>query len=374
MSTLFKPITLGAGLKLAHRVVMAPLTRIRADQSHVHTDLAVKYYAQRASEPGSLLITEATFITNQAGGGDNVPGIWNQAQIDAWKRVTDAVHEKGSFIVLQLWAVGRAAEMPVLEREGRAHDFVSSSAVPMQEGAPVPRPLEENEIQQYIKDFGQAAKNAITAGFDGVEIHGANGYLIDQFIQDTVNHREDAWGGNVENRSRFALEIAKTVIDAVGADKVGIRLSPFSSFQGMKMADPVPQFSHLIHGLKELKLAYIHLVEPRVSGYMPVEVTTESINFALDIWGKTSPVFLAGGFDRDSAIRVSEEHPDNDILVVFGRLYIANPDLPFRIQKNVALNAYDRSTFYVPESEKGYIDYPFSKEWTEAHPVAAPTA
>ena len=362
MPTLFNPITLGADLQLSHRVVLAPLTRIRANKAHVHGPLAVEYYGQRASNPGSLLITEATFITQQAGGMPNVPGIYNQAQIDAWKKVTDAVHAKGSYIFLQLWALGRAADPKVLEEEGIKNGVVSSSPTPMQEGGHVPRALSEAEIHQYIEDYAQAAKNAIAAGFDGVEVHGANGYLVDQFTQDTSNRREDAWGGSIENRSRFGLGVTKAVVEAVGAERVGIRLSPFSEFQGMRMADPIPQFSHLIRSLKELNLAYLHLVEPRISGNADVE-TTDTIKFALDIWKKTSPVLLAGGFKPASAKAVSEEYPANEVLVVFGRLYIANPDLAFRIQHDLSLNKYDRNTFYVPEEPKGYIDYPFSKEW-----------
>lgn len=362
-TTLFNPVAVG-NAKLSHRVVLAPLTRIRANKDHVHGPLAVEYYAQRASQPGTLLITEATFISPQAGGMGNVPGIWNEAQIDAWKKVTDAVHAKGSFIFLQLWALGRAAGVPELEAEGIHNGHVSSSPVPIDAGGPVPRALSEDEIQQYIKDYAQAAKNSIAAGFDGVEVHGANGYLIDQFTQDTCNHREDSWGGSVENRSRFGLEVTKAVVEAVGADKVGIRLSPFSRFQGMKMAQPIPQFSHLVRGLKEFNLAYLHLVEPRISGNADVE-TTDTVNFALDIWGKTSPVLLAGGFKPASAKAVSEEYPDHEVLVVFGRLFIANPDLPFRIQRDLELNAPDRSTFYIPEEPKGYIDYPFSKDWEE---------
>ncbi|MCJ1407823.1 Chanoclavine-I aldehyde reductase fgaOx3 [Ptychographa xylographoides] len=340
---------------------MAPLTRFRANDAHVQLPIATEYYEQRASVPGTLLITEATFISPRGSGYANVPGIYNDDQIKQWKNITAAVHKKGSYIYLQLWALGRTADPNVLKQEGQ--DLVSSSATPMSSEAPEPKALTEEEIHQFISDYAQAAKNSIEAGFDGVEIHGANGYLIDQFTQDTCNRRTDAWGGSVEKRARFGLEVAKAVVEAVGADKTGIRLSPFSTFQGMKMENPKPQFSHLIEGLKKLKLAYIHVVESRVSGNADVE-TTEKIDFALDIWGKTSPVLIAGGFKPDSAKRaVEDEYTDREIAIVFGRYFISNPDLPFRVLNGIDLEHYDRTTFYNPQSPKGYIDYPFSKEF-----------
>ncbi len=364
MPSIFDPIKIGRS-ELSHRLVLAPLTRYRANLSHVHGDLAVEYYSQRASVPGTLLITEATFISARAGGDDHAPGIYTADQIAAWKRVTDAVHAKGSFIFCQLWALGRVAQKEVLEREVGPGWLVSSSAVPMEEGAETPRELTEDEIWSYIGDYAQAGKNAIEAGFDGVEIHGANGYLIDQFTQDTCNRRTDSWGGTIANRSRFGLEIAKAVIDAVGADRTGMRLSPFSDFQGMLMTDPVPQFSHLIQNLKNLHLSYLHLVESRVSGNADVE-GTHKIDFAVEIWGKTTPVLLAGGFQPESARNaIEEKYKEYQVLVVFGRYFISNPDLVFRVKKGLALSRYNRETFYVPESREGYVDYPFSREFEE---------
>lgn len=361
--TLFDPIEIG-GLPFSHRIVMAPLTRYRADSAHVHNHLATEYYAQRASVPGTLLITEATFISPRASGYANVPGIYNAEQIKAWKNVTDAVHEKKSHIYCQLWALGRAAQPEIVRKEAGEQWFLSSSATPMQAGGEAPRAMEEEDIWALVGDYAQAAKNAIEAGFDGVEIHGANGYLVDQFTQDTCNKRTDAWGGSVEKRSRFGLEVAKAVVAAVGKEKVGIRLSPFSTFQAMKMAKPEEQFGHLIKGLKELGLAYLHLVESRISGNADVE-STEKVDFALDIWGKTSPVLLAGGFKPDSAKRAMGEYKDHDILIVFGRYFISNPDLPFRIQHGIELTQYNRDTFYNVGSPEGYTDQPFSKEWEE---------
>lgn len=360
--SLFAPLNLGR-VRLSSRLAMAPLTRFRADDAHVHTHLAVEYYAQRASVPGTLLITEATFISPRASGYSNVPGIYNSAQVAAWKRVTNAVHDKGSYIYCQLWALGRAATPKIVRQEAGEMSFVSSSDVPIQAGTEAPRPLEEKEIWAFIEDYAQAARLAIEAGFDGVEIHGANGYLIDQFTQDTCNKREDAWGGSVEKRSRFGLEVAKAVVDAVGSDRTGIRLSPFSTFQAMKMTHPVEQFSHLIRGLKELKLAYLHLVESRISGNADIEAT-EKVAPLMDLWGKTSPILLAGGFQPDSAKRAVEvEYPNHDVVIVFGRHFISNPDLPFRVQKGIPFAKYDRDTFYKKGSPDGYIDYPFSEEF-----------
>lgn len=350
-------------------MVMAPLTRFRASDEHVPLPFVKEYYGQRASVPGTLLVTEATFISPQAGGYPNVPGIWNSDQIEAWKTVTETVHSKGSYIYLQLWALGRAANPEALAKEG-PYEVVSSSAVPLPptdgKAAPTPRALEVPEIEQWVADYAQAAKNAIEAGFDGVEIHGANGYLVDQFTQDNVNQRTDEYGGSIENRSRFALEVSKAVVDAVGADRTAIRLSMFSTFQGMRMKDPIPQFSHLIKGLKELKLSYLHVVESRISGNADVE-PTEKVDFALDVWDNTSPVLIAGGFKPDSAKRAAnEEYKDKDVAIVFGRYFIPNPDLPFRIKNGIDLRQYDRSLFYNPKSEKGYIDYPFSDEFERA--------
>ncbi|EKG17706.1 NADH:flavin oxidoreductase/NADH oxidase [Macrophomina phaseolina MS6] len=233
----------------------------------------------------------------------------------------------------------------------------------MEEGAQVPREMTEEEILDCIHDFGVAARNAIEAGFDGVEIHGANGYLVDQFLQDTCNKRADAWGGNVEKRAKFALEVTKNVVEAAGPNKVGIRLSPFSTFQGMRMQDPVPQFTHLIERLRDMKLAYLHVVESRVNNIQDVE-KTEGIEFALEAWGKDKPVLVAGGFKPDSAKKaVDEEYKEWDVGVVFGRYFVSTPDLVYRLEKGLEPNPYDRSTFYTPMTKKGYLDYPFSEEF-----------
>ncbi|KAK0934769.1 hypothetical protein LTR29_013626 [Friedmanniomyces endolithicus] len=361
-SRLFTPLKLGSR-ELSSRLAMAPLTRFRADDAHVQLPFAKDYYTQRACVPGTLIITEATFISPEAGGYANVPGIYNDGQIKAWKEIVDSVHEAGGIIYLQLWALGRAASAEVKTKEGTG-DVVSASDVPMADNSPKPRALSEEEIETYIKAYASAAKNAVEgAGFDGVEVHGANGYIIDQFTQDVSNKRTDRWGGSIENRTRFATAVTQAVVSAVGADKTGIRLSPWSSFQGMKMEDPIPTFSHLLRSLKELKLAYVHLVESRISGNADVE-TTGKIDPFIDIWAGTSPILLAGGFKPDSTRRaVEEQYKDKDVVVVFGRYFISNPDLVFRVREGIELATYDRETFYLAKSEKGYLDYPFSEEW-----------
>ena len=345
---------------LEHRVVMSPLTRFRADDSHVPLPFVTDYYAQRASVPGTLLITEATFISPQASGYANVPGLWSTSQIAAWRNVTTAVHEKGSYIFAQLWALGRTADPENIKSKG--YELVGASAKPL-EGGKSPTPLTSEEIHSFVRDYAQAARNAIEAGFDGVEIHAANGYLIDQFTQEVSNVRDDEWGGSIEARSLFGLTVAEAVVNAVGADKTGIRLSPWSTFQGMGLADPIPQFSYFIKSLKKLKLAYLHLVESRICGNADTEATGKN-DFAIAIWGDQSPVILAGGFTPESATRLVEhEYPDRGVAVAFGRYFISNPDLPYRIRKKIALSPYDRKTFYKAKSKEGYIDYPFSDDF-----------
>jgi len=369
---LFQPLKLGH-LKLNHRIVMAPLTRFRADEQHVPVDIVKEYYAQRAAIPGTLLISEATFISPQASGYNNVPGIWNDAQIAAWKGVTDAVHAKGSFIYLQLWALGRVAVPKNLEREtGGPYPVVSASAVPVEQNGRVPKALTVEEIKSFVAHYAQAAKNAIAAGFDGVEIHGANGYLVDQFWQDVCNQRTDEYGGSIEKRARFGLEVTKAIIEAIGdSKKVGIRLSPWSDFQGMKMDDPVPQFLHIIKELKKLDLAYLHLVESRLSGDAATGVyhaVTHENDPLVEAWGdQGGPIILAGGFTPAKAREVvTKIYTGDNICIAFGRHFISTPDLPFRLQRGIEFNPYDRATFYKKMSPDGYTDYPYSQEWLSA--------
>lgn len=364
-SRLFQPLKVG-NHTVQHRIAMAPLTRFRADENHVPLPFVKEYYSQRASVPGTLIVSEATLVSKQAGGYGLVPGIWSKEQIAAWKEVTAAVHEKKSFIWLQLWALGRVADPEQAKKEGI--EIVSASPLAPgdgahTDGASVPRELTQEQIKSFVADYAQAARNAKEAGFDGVEIHGANGYLIDQFTQDKSNQRTDSYGGSIENRSRFAIEVSKAVVDAVGPEFTGIRLSPWSPFQGMLMDDPVPQFTDVVNKLKPLKLAYLHLVESRISGNADSE-STEKVDFAINAWDNTSPILLAGGFTPDSAKRAAnEEYKDRDVIIVFGRKFISTPDLPFRLKEGIELTPYDRNKFYNAGEKEGYLDYPFSAEF-----------
>ncbi len=245
----------------------------------------------------------------------------------------------------------------------------SSSAVRISETRGLPEEMTEEDIWEVIGDFAKAAKNAMIAGFDGVELHGANGYLIDQFTQDTCNKRTDAWGGSIENRARFAVEATKAVVNAIGADKTAIRLSPFSDFQNMGMEDPYPQFEYLVKQLKPLNLSFLHLVEPRISGNIESECGAgHSLEFLIKLWNNQSPILLAGGYLPDSAIRVVDETwKDFDVVVAFGRYFISNPDLVFRLREGIEFTKYDRSTFYTHKKAEGYIDFPFSDQYRAAY-------
>ncbi|KZV90719.1 FMN-linked oxidoreductase [Exidia glandulosa HHB12029] len=337
-----------------HRIVLAPMTRLRNSADHVPSDLSVEYYRQRSSVPGTLLVTEGTIIAPSAGGIPFVPGIWSFEQLAAWKKVVAAVHENKSFIFLQLWAVGRVADKDLLENEGVTTGVVSSGDVALDDTHPRPRPLSKAEIDEYVSWFVRGAKNAVEgAGFDGVEVHGANGYLVDQFIQDATNNRTDSYGGSIENRAQFPLEIIAALSDAIGASRVAIRLSPWGRFQGMRMDDPVPQFSYLVRTLAERRpdLAYIHATAP--------DSGPETLDFIRKIWSPR-PMVVCGGYTPESALETAEEASKNgeNLCIAFARHFLANPDLPKRIQERLPLNPYDESTFYAPGFPQGYIDYP----------------
>ncbi|KAF2626145.1 NADH:flavin oxidoreductase/NADH oxidase [Macroventuria anomochaeta] len=372
-SKLFAPLGVGT-MNLQHRIAMAPLTRLRADDNRVQVPLAVEYYTQRACVPGTLLIAEAMLISPAHAGMPRGPGIWTSEQIAGWKSITDAVHAKGCSMVCQLVAPGRAADAEELKKDG--FELLSSSAVPMPESGftektgpiSVPKEMTDSEIQDCIRDFARAAQNAMTAGFDGIEIHGANGYLIDQFLQDTCNHRGDFWGGSIANRCRFGLEVAKACAQAIGSERVGFRVSPWSPFQGMRMADPVSTFSHLVEDLKGLELGYLHIIESRVNNNVDCE-GIESVDFLLEIWGKERPVLLAGGYTSENVWSAADgKYGDFIVVFVFGRHFLANPDLVHRIKHGLLLNKYDRGTFYVKgrTEEEGYTDYSFAEGFGEA--------
>ncbi|KAF2671930.1 FMN-linked oxidoreductase [Microthyrium microscopicum] len=360
-SRLFQPMKVG-NIELKHRIGLAPMSRLRASDSHVPTALMKEYYSQRAAVPGTLLVTEANAISPAAVGVPNGPGIWNDEQIAAWKDVVDEIHSKDSFIICQIAAWGRLAMPTVIEAEGIA--FVAPSAIPIP-GAAVPTPMTIGQINQTVQDFAQAARNAMAAGFDGIEFDGDNGLLIDQFTQDISNQRDDQYGGSIENRSRFSYEIVKAVAEAVGPKRVGFRMSPWSTFNGMRMKDPIPQFTDLITRLKSIGIAWISLIESRIKGDVFVEGTEhEKLDFAFEAWNGT--VMVAGGYMPESARELLEKRPDDNILVHFGRPFITNPDLVFRVKEGLEFTHYNRSLFYAAKEPKGYTDYPFSKEYLKS--------
>ncbi|KAF7556047.1 hypothetical protein G7Z17_g1722 [Cylindrodendrum hubeiense] len=364
-SRLFKPLTIG-NVEVKHRVGMPSLTRFRASDDRVPTPLMKEYYGQRASVPGTLIIAEGTLVSPSACGGfANAPGIWSGDQVSAWREITDEVHRKGCFIYCQLFAMGRAGDVELAKKEG--FNLAAPSALPIDKDSPTPQAMTVQEIKQMVQDFVKATENAISAGFDGVECHGANGYLIDQFNQDVSNTRDDEYGGSVENRSRFITDIMKAMVDAVGPERVGLRLSPWSEFQGMRMEEPIPQFTDIINKASQLNLAYLHLVESRISGSEDAE-GNDRLDFAYGLW--TGPILVAGGFEPAEAQKlVDEEYPDKDIVVMFGRYFISNPDLVYRIKEGLELSAYDRDTFYVSKSPVGYSDYPLSIRYLESQKV-----
>ena len=360
---LFQPLQLGA-VRLAHRVVMAPLTRMRSRQpGDVPQPLNATYYGQRASE-GGLIITEATDISAHARGYPGAPGLYTQEQINGWRQVTDGVHAKGGLIFAQIWHCGRISHSS-MQPGGGVPVAPSAVAAPGQhmdaQFRPVPfetpRELTEAEIAGIVGDFRQAALNARAAGFDGVEIHGANGYLIDQFSQDGTNRRTDGYGGPIPNRARFLLEVVDAVAGAAGPDRVGVRLSPWGSFNGMHDSDPAALFGHIAVELGRRGIAYLHVVEPRADQSSDVNaLDATKPDAAVEIGSRFGGnVIAAGGFTRETA--AAAIGAGRVAAVAFGRLFIANPDLPARFRRGAPLNRYDRSTFYGGDA-RGYTDYP----------------
>ncbi|WP_445665428.1 alkene reductase [Fodinibius sp. AD559] len=352
-----------SGIKLANRIVMAPMTRSRAGENNIPTDLMAKYYRQRSS--AGLIISEGTQISKQGIGYPWTPGIHTDEQVEGWKKVTKAVHQENGKIFAQLWHVGRVShpryhngEPPVapsaVKPEGQIFtadgmkDFVT------------PRALETDEIPGIIGDYTQAAQNAVEAGFDGVEIHGANGYLIDQFLKDGTNKRDDQYGGNLKNRTRFALEVVKSVIEAIGADKTGVRFSPAGRNQGISNSNPKETFGYLFKQLNDFNLAYVHLMEPMSDVSDLNNYPTEVTKYFRKIYEGT--IITNVGYDKKSGNKAIEDGLAD--LVAYGRPFIANPDLPERFAANAELNKPDKSTFY-GGNEKGYTDYPFMNKSTE---------
>ncbi len=357
-SSLFDPIDLGA-LKLKNRIVMAPLTRSRAVAGEVPNPLAPEYYGQRASV--GLIISEATQISRSGQGYPNTPGMFTEAQVQGWKAVTDAVHAKGGLIVAQLWHVGRVS-IAAYQPDGRpavAPSAIAAEGQAMKEDFTMvpfetPRALTIEEIQGVIADYAHAAEMAKKAGFDGVEVHGANGYLIDQFLKDGSNQRDDRYGGSVENRLRFMLEVVSAVVAVWGADRVGIRLSPSNGSNGTKDSDPAAIFVPAAAALKPFGLAYLHLIEGEPGTVMAPWDGAPLL--AADMREAFSgPLMLNGGLTRETAEKaIAECRAD---LVSVGVPVLANPDLVERWKRNAPLNAPDKTTFY-GGGAKGYTDYP----------------
>jgi N-ethylmaleimide reductase len=342
-------------LRLSNRMVMAPMTRCRAIEGNVPNPLAITYYVQRSQ--AGLIITEGSQISPKGVGYIRTPGIYSPEQIAGWRRVTEAVHRSGSKIFLQLWHVGRVSHPDFLGGEKP----VAPSALPVEgsihtpsakKNIEAPRALELDEIPDIIDQYGRGALNAKEAGFDGVEIHGANGYLLDQFLRDGSNRRKDPYGGSLENRARLPLEVARAVALAFGAERVGYRISPHFRRYSMSDSDPLKTFSYLAEELDDIGLGYLHMIE-HVGGPMIVAPEKRFASSIRQIFGRT--FILNGGYDAakgNEAIRKGQAD-----LISYGALFLANPDLPERFKRNAPLNEPDIKTFYAGE-ERGYIDYP----------------
>jgi N-ethylmaleimide reductase len=352
---LFEPFKLGP-ITLANRVVMAPLTRNRAVPAGlVPGPLAADYYGQRAS--AGLLVTEASQISQQGQGYQDTPGIYSKDQVAGWRRVTDRVHERGGRIFIQIWHVGRISHTSLQANGGapvapsairaKTKTFVSGSFAEVSE----PRALELSEIPGIIDDYRRATQNALAAGFDGIEIHGANGYLLDQFAKDGTNKRTDGYGGSIENRARLMLEVSKAVAAEAGADRTGIRISPVTPANDISDSNPQPLFEHIVDGLNALKLVYIHVVEGATGGprdNAPFDYGSLRKRF--------SGAYVANnGYDFELATKVLDANAAD--LIAFGKPFISNPDLVERLRRAAPLTPWDQKTFY-GGGAKGYTDYP----------------
>ncbi|CAD6245433.1 unnamed protein product [Miscanthus lutarioriparius] len=372
--SLFSPYQMPR-FRLAHRVVLAPMTRCRAPDA-VPGPRSREYYAQRSTE-GGLLISEGTIISPSGPGFPRVPGIYNQEQTDAWRKVVDAVHAKGAIFFCQLWHVGRASHQ--VYQPGAAPPISSTDKpissrwrILMPDGSygkyPTPRRLATSEIPEIVEQYRQAAINAIKAGFDGIEIHGAHGYLIDQFLKDGINDRTDGYGGSLSNRCRFLLEVTRAVVSAIGADRVAVRVSPAIDHLDAYDSNPLQLGLAVVDRLNALqqeagRLAYLHVTQPRYTAYGQTESgqhgsAEEESRLMRALRGAYRGTFMcSGGYTRELGVEAVESG-DAD-LVSYGRLFIANPDLVERFWRVVPLNKYVRKTFYTPDPVVGYTDYPF---------------
>lgn len=363
MTSLLDTITLG-DLTLQNRIIMAPLTRMRSSQpGNIPYALNAQYYAQRAT--AGLIISEATQISQQGQGYPATPGIHSPEQVAGWKLVTNAVHENGGKMFLQLWHVGRISHSSHQPNGGLP---VAPSAIKpsgkvvtadwKQADYETPHALELNEIKAIIEDYRKACENAKAAGFDGVEVHSANGYLLDQFLNDGTNKREDEYGNTIENRARLLLEVMDVAISVWGKNRVGVRLSPYGTFNDMSDSDPLSLFSYVLEQLSQRHIAYVHMIEPRAtSAGGSDEIVSHAPCSAQIFRKKFKGVFIsAGGYTPETAKQAVEDGLVD--AVAFGRIFLANPDLVERIKIGAQLNKYNRATFY-GGAEKGYTDYPF---------------
>ncbi|WJX54656.1 12-oxophytodienoate reductase 1 [Trifolium repens] len=350
---LLTPYKMG-NFNISHRVVLAPLTRIRS-YGNVPQPHAVLYYSQRASK-GGLLIAEATGVSDTAQGYPDTPGVWTKEQVEAWKPIVDAVHAKGATFFCQIWHVGRVSNS-VYQPNGQAPISSTDKALTSNdvEQFTLPRRLRTDEIPHIVNDFKLAARNAIEAGFDGVEIHGAHGYLLEQFMKDKVNDRTDEYGGSLENRCRFVLEVVEAVVNEIGEEKVGIRLSPFAEIAESVDSNPKELGLYMVNALNKYNILYCHVVEPRIKSEFELVESSHSLVPMRKAFNGT--FMVAGGYDRQDGINaIAENRAD---LVAYGRLFLANPDLPKRFALNAPLNKYNRETFYGSDPVLGYTDYPF---------------
>jgi N-ethylmaleimide reductase len=361
-SKLFQPYKLGS-VTLSNRTVMAPLTRNRALTGFVPNPLSIEYYGQRAS--AGLLISEATQISQQGQGYQDTPGIYSKEQVAGWREVTDRVHERGGHIFLQLWHVGRISHVslqpnnaaPVAPSAIRANGktFVGGTFTDVSE----PRALELGEIPGIIDSFKRGTANAIAAGFDGVEIHGANGYLLDQFARDSTNKRNDVYGGSIENRAKLMLEVSKAVVAEAGSERTGIRISPVTPANDVSDSNPQALFDHIVDGLNALKLVYIHVIEGATGG--PRDIAPFDYKSLRERFKGT---YIANnGYTLDLANKVLNANEAD--LIAFGKLFISNPDLVERLKRGAPLNDFDKATFY-GGGAKGYTDYPSLGEALDA--------
>jgi N-ethylmaleimide reductase len=368
MAKLFQPTQIG-DIALKNHIVMAPLTRNRSPGA-IPNDVNVEYYSQRAT--AGLIITEATAITHQGQGYADVPGLYSKEALDGWKRVTDAVHAEGGKIVVQMWHVGRISHTTLQPDNGKPVSstnrvakaktyLVNANGTGAFADTSEPRALEASEIPGIIEDYRKAARAAIDAGFDGVEIHGANGYLLDQFMRDGVNDRTDEYGGSIENRTRFTFQVVEAVTREIGARRTAIRISPVTPSGESYDSNPQALFTHVIEGLAKYDLAYIHVVEGQTGGERDYRqgdnpsFDYKALRAAYEKAGGKAAWMVNNGYVRDMAIETVETGKAD--LVAFGKPFISNPDLVERLEKNLPLNTPDQSTFY-GGGAKGYIDYP----------------